>query len=401
MPATTPQKTAPRPARSRAAAPADPLFFGAIDAVIVPDPADFDFDGAISWSDASAIWTWMVRDLVPDLIEVRAANVGQETERFIRQVPEISRRAREAMAASPLDPDSERRFKTQLGGEDAHLRIPLVLNALRTRPLLGKAQSFGRAVNGMADEAALTQALQAMPLSDPPVAALLMQAAVGQVLNPSRLVTAAIRIAGAATEPALMRAGFGPLVDATFSHAQSQIPALQQSGAFADVDLTCRAIDRFHRLMRGINTYIELARMSRWSMIAGSLTKAISELIEPRLRDVPMDVNKALRRFRDGADRLDGDQILSALNGCYILATVRDCRDSLALNAAFEETWGQLGQALEMHVERNLEAFRQNPADQIVAARLDAAIKMCELRFNGEYADVLRRARESAERRVV
>jgi hypothetical protein len=247
----------------------------------------------------------------------------------------------------------------------------------------------------------LTQALQAMPLSDPPVAALLMQAAVGQVLNPTRLVTAAIRIAGGATEAVLQRAGFASLLDAIFSQAQSQIPALQQIGPFADVDLTCRAIDRFHRLMRGINTYVELARMSRWSMIAGALTKSVSELIEPRLRDVPMDVNRALRRARDGVDRLDGDQILSALNGCYILATVRDCRDSLALNAAFEETWGQVGQALEMHLQRNLEAFRQNPADKIVGARLDAAIKMAELRFNGEYADVLRRARESAERRVV
>jgi hypothetical protein len=400
MPAASKPKTVPQPARARSAPTAEPLFFGLIDAVIVPDPAAFDFDGALCRSDSASIWTWMARDLAPDLIDARTADFDRAAERFADRVPEISRRALEAIRVARLDPDSERRFKTQLGGEEAHLRIPIVLTALKARGLLGKAQSFGRAVSGMGDETALTQALQAMPLGDQAVAPLLMQAAVGQVLNPSRLVTAAIRLAGTATEPALLRAGFGRLVDAILCHAQAQIPALEQIGPFADVDLTCRAIDRFHRLMRGIITYVELERASHWSTIAGALTKRVSELIEPRLRDVPMDVNRALRRFRDGTDRLDGDQILSALNGCYLLATVRDCRDSLALNAAFEEIWAQLGQALEIHVQRNLESFRQTPSDRIIGARLDAAIKMCELRFSAEYADVLKRARDSVERRT-
>jgi hypothetical protein len=111
------------------------------------------------------------------------------------------------------------------------------------------------------------------------------------------------------------------------------------------------------------------------------------------------DVSRALRR-REGNDRLDSDQLLIALNGCFVLATVREARDSLALNALFDQAWNQLGQALEMHVQRNLEVFRQTPNDQTTAARLDAAIKMAELRFNAEYADVLRRARDSASKRV-
>jgi hypothetical protein len=83
----------------------------------------------------------------------------------------------------------------------------------------------------------------------------------------------------------------------------------------------------------------------------------------------------------------------------YLLATVRECRDSLALNAIFDPTWTQVGQALEIHVERNLEMLRANPSDTITSERLDAAIKMTELRFNTEYADVLRRAKETVERR--
>src|SRR5690606_22293554 len=110
-----------------------------------------------------------------------------------------------------------------------------------------KAQSFGRAANGMGDEAALSLALQSMPLQDHAVASLLMMAAIGQVASPTRLITAAIRITNSNTEPALVRAGFAPLIDACLAHAQNQIPALNQTGTFGDMDLVCRSVDRFHR----------------------------------------------------------------------------------------------------------------------------------------------------------
>ena len=59
--------------------------------------------------------------------------------------------------------------------------------------------------------------------------------------------------------------------------------------------------------------------------------------------------------------------VLAAINGLYLLSTVRDCRDSLALNAIFEQNWNQVGQALEVQVKRNLDLFRANPADKIAA----------------------------------
>ena len=96
---------------------------------------------------------------------------------------------------------------------------------------------------------------------------------------------------------------------------------------------------------------------------------------------------------------IDNDRLLGAINGVYLLSAVRDSRDSLALNAVFDQAWSQTGQALELHVQRNLELLRQNPADPMTAARLDAAIKMAEIRFNADYAETLKRARATAERR--
>ena len=64
----------------------------------------------------------------------------------------------------------------------------------------------------------------------------------------------------------------------------------------------------------------------------------------------------------------------------------------------FDQAWSQSGEALELQLQRNLDLIRQNPADPIIAKRLDAGIKMAEVRFNPEYAETLRRARASAER---
>ncbi len=374
-------------------------FLGLIDSVIVAD-GEFQFDGAIFRDDAVAAWLWMARDLSSDLIDLSTLDDNPRAVEAVESlIPELLARARKALTEAESSVEVTRRIMTQMGGEGAWHRLPVVLNALRCRGLLDKAQGFGRAANGMADEAALALALQAMPLSDKPVAALLMQATVGHVAAPARLITAAIRIAGSNEESALMRSGFGPMVEAMLAHAQDQIPKLSHAGTFGDMDLVCRAVDRFHRLVRAVSGYVELSRSGRWSTVIAALTKAVSARLDPKLRDVAPDLNKALRK-RDGVDRLDADQQLAALNGIYLLAAVRDARDSLALNALFDQVWSQTGQALEIHIERNLDQLRQNPTDRITSARLDTAIKMAEVRFNQDYADVLRRAKDVVERRT-
>jgi hypothetical protein len=402
--ASRPQRAAPDPAPetatppvSRINAPARP-FLGVIDSILVNDPAEFTFEGSVTHADAAAAWTWMVHAVGPDLIGLEGAQ-PERLEAFDKAVPELLARARKRLAEAATSQDIELRIRAHLGNETGWDRLPTVLLALKCRLALGKAEAFGRAANGIQDEASLAVALQSMPLQDAAVAALLMHAAVGYVANPAKLVTAAIRLAGAASELALARAGLAPLIDAVLAHAQSQIPLVAGSGAFADFDLICRAVDRFHRLVRAIN-YVEFSRSSRWGSVLATLTKAISQRLEPRLRDAPAQINRAMRRGRDGADRIDEDLLLAALNGTYLLATVRECRDSLAVNAVFDQAWTQVGQSLEVHLERNLDLVRRNPANAATSGRLDACIKMAELRFGAEYGEILRRARDSAERRT-
>lgn len=364
-------------------------FAGLIDAVIVEDPVAFPFPGSVARSQAVAVWTWVNRDLCQDI------DIGD----LDAAVPQVLTRMREAMDGADADFDTGRRLRAALGNDEARAALPVIMAALRNRAVLDKAQAFGRAVNSIADETALTTAIHSMPLQDPPLAALLFHAAMGQISNPTRVVGAIIRLSGNSNEGSVARAGFGPVVDAILAHAQNQLYLLQPFGPFSDIDLMCRALDRFHRLIRSLTGYIEFARGSRWSMVLSAITKQISDRIEPRLKDVVPDINQALRKPREGADRLDNDRLLAALNGIYLLAAIRECRDSLALNALFDQAWSQSGQTLEMHLQRNLELLRQNPADAIVGTRMEAGIKMAEIRFNPEYAETLRRARIAAERR--
>ena len=396
-----PQATAHKSAHAeRAAARDQRSFYGILDSVLIEDAVAFESDGAIAKPAAAAVWTWMVRDVAPDLFDPARDDTDPAAAAALNAAaPELLTRCRATLAAAQSDAETYRRLRIQVGGDEAFSRLPVVLNALKCRNLLEKAQGFGRAANGKQSDSTLAAALQAMPFNDPPVAALLMQAAIGQVTNPAQLVAIAIRIAGSANEADIERAGFGPLIDAILSHAQNQIPLVNQVGPFADIDLACRAIERFHRLVRSVNSLVEFSRSGRWARVMGAIIKLMSERIEPRLRDVVTDVNKALRRHREGADRLDSDQLLWALNGVFLLATVRESRDSLALNALFDQTWTQVGDNLEVHIQRCFDAVRANPADPVASERLGVVIKMAELRFNREYADVLRRAKETAEKR--
>ncbi len=403
QPAKNTATTAPAStkAAARAGAASVKPFAGILEAIIVEEPVLHSFPGSLGRTAAMAAWTWVVRDLCSDLISADGVGNGNFGPKDLEVVlPEVLVRMKIAIEASAKDNEAARRLRAQIGRDDANELLAVVQSALRSRALLAKAVAFGKALNTIAEDAALGAAVQSVPMQDQKVASLLFHATVGQLTNPTRLITVLIKLAGNANEQAMVRAGFTPIIEAYLAHAQNQIHNLQLSGPFADIDLACRSLDRFHRLVRALTGYIEFVRGSRTSQVLSTLTKQVSDRVEPRLREVGTDLNQALRRPREGADRLDNDRLLSAINGVFLLATVRDCRDSLALNAVFDQAWNMTGEALEMHIQRNIDLLRQGNSDTYTGDRLDAAIKMAEVRFNPEYAETLRRSRQAAERRV-
>lgn len=372
-----------------------PVFCGVLDAVLVPGGTDISFEGAIQASHARASWTWVCRDLAPDLIKDAHTLLPVDFERNANAIVE---RMRDALSVAQ-EHEGERRLRGQLGGEAVLARLPVLITALRNRALIAKATELGRAINALSDESDLTAVLHAIPLHDTTAAALMMMAMVKQVDNPAALIMGAMRSAGGTTEAALIGAGFTPLIEAVIAQAQAQLPTLAGAGAFVDVDLVCRCIERYHRLVRSISSYVELARLGRWGAQIAQITTAMSGEIEPKLKEVGPNVSQSLRVRGAGEDRYGAERLLAALNGMYLLASVKDCRSSLAVNASFEQTWLQVGQMLELLLTRNLDVIRHDPSDSAAQSRLEAGLKMAEIRFNADYADVLRRARDAALRR--
>jgi len=369
--------------------------------VLVQQPVLFPSQGAIDCEHAISVWTWLVRDVDPSLSQ-QAQNAlssqGNQEKRVAlctKTADLIARKIIEAKENADLD----RRLTIQLGGEVVRARLGQIKTAFKYYQLLPKAVAFGRAINGLRDENALKLALKSFPVNDPDVAALMMHAAVAQITNPNRLLCVILDLSGSQTQAALTRSGFAPIIEAMIAHAQNQLWVFNRSfGIFADIDLVCQSLERYHRLVRAISPITEGDNNSQWAGKVSGLIRRMSELIEPNLTSVDAHIRQALRKPRAGPDRVDSDLLLEALNGSYLLVAVREARDSLALNSILNNVWNETGKALEVLVARNLEAFRQQPESDMVAQRLNAGIKMAEVRFNPEYADILKRARDGAGR---
>lgn len=144
-----------------------------------------------------------------------------------------------------------------------------------------------------------------------------------------------------------------------------------------------------------------LQRTDSWTNVLAEITKTASAKLEPRLRAISADVSQSLRKARDGTDRLDADRLLEGLNGVFLLSSVREARDSLALNALFDQLWTEIGQTLEILLARNLDEFKADPRNQIARQRLDTGIKMAEVRFGTKYARAMRHAYDTVQKRQV
>lgn len=400
----TPPQTGSAGKKDAGAPVALDAFLTAFADVLVNPPVYHHLGGAIDRNIAKSIWTWLARDLAPSEAARIADAIDSGAEpapAFVLMLPEILERLKENAAAEKDDIETERRNTLQMGGEEARQRLPYVIMAMRRQALLEQARNFGQAIGRLQDEATLGVALQTINIANLLTRALWMQAMVGYMANPSRIMAAVVRLSGGNTEVHVSNAGYAPLVEAILSHAQSQIGRLSpQPGMFADHDLACKSIDRFHRLMRAISYNLEIERKSLWGTIITDLTARFSERLERPMKEISLHVTQALRRPRDGVDKLDPGDVLMALNGLYLLTTIRKCRDSLAVNALLDKAWSDTGQAVEVLVTRALDHFRANPADPVARERLEAGIKMAEIRYNPEYADILRRARDGADRRV-
>ncbi|GHA29227.1 hypothetical protein GCM10007989_26000 [Devosia pacifica] len=368
-------------------------FAGLLESVTIDPVVDFSFDGAIRREDIAAAWTWVCRDLAPEICS--GGNVPADT--LARATPELLTRWAAAQELADQSEDQARRLRAQLGGEGHLEHLPKVYTALQHVGLLGKGQALGRVINDLGEDEKIITAIRSLPLKSATATALFMTALMGQVANPARLMIAVSKIAGGASELRLRRAGFAPTIEAILVQAQNQLHLINPLGTFADVDLTCRGLERYHRLSRSVAGYIELVQRGEWGRALAELTKAASRRLEPRLHQVCPEIAASFRE-QSGDASVAFEQRLAAISGTYLLAAVRDCRDSLAVNATFDQAWHQSGQLIDSCLNRGLEQMRAGRKDPAAMLRLDTAAKLSEIRFGPEYAERFRKTMDNARR---
>jgi len=371
--------------------------------LLVEEPVLFASAGAIKRQHALAVWAWLSRDINKHLtgqaLEIFSSeNNGQSLARLAVLVADL---IASTQKITHDNPEATRRLQIQLGGEGVYESLGIIESAFRNYQLLEKAVAYGQAINGVTDENSLKLALQTFPLDEPGVSELIMHAAIGQVINPIRLICSVTDLSDGETQRAVTKAGFAPIIEALLAHAQNQMHLFAtDSVRFQDIDLICRSVGRYHRLIRAISNVTENDKSCEWSRMVATIVRHMSELIEPRLNKVDSDIRQSLRKPRTGPDIIDSNLMLDALNGLYLLASVREALDSLALNSIVNRLWGDVGKSLEVLIERNLDSFRNSPDSEMVAKRLDIGITMAKVRFNPEYAGIISRARDGAFRRA-
>lgn len=390
-----------RASPSKSQSQSQAILRGLLGPLLVGGRPHFDPVGAIVLSEAEKIWTWLERDVSPDITH-RAEEVlhhDGEPEALAEFTRTLAATMADQMQMGLEDPEVQRRTRVQIGNEAAFSHLKHIANGFRCQPYLAKAVAFGRALDHQRDEQAIAVSLKSFPARQSPLMPMLMHAALSQVAHPARIVTVIVDLAGGATERAVTQSGFASILDALAAHAQHQLSLIHDDGKFTDMDMACRAVARFHALIRAISIVSESNGHGRWSIQAAKLISQVSDQLAPRIQRIEADIRQSLRPVRAGGGSYETDMLLEALNGLYLLTSVREARDSLGVNSALETAWTQTGQVLETLISRNLEAYKAAPEDEIVARRLDATINMARIRFNPEYAEIIARAKEGATRR--
>lgn len=367
-----------------------PVLLSGPDLVVVP--------GAIHPKHALSVWTWLLRDIDPQLSKYAELALGPNApvgtdEKFAALMGELVGSQLKAAGAAA---EATRRLHVQLGGEQVLKALPTVEVALKNFKLIQQALQFSKALASISDRSALGLALSSLPAKHVNVTQCVAIACVGHMQAPQHLITGVIQVSKSTDPNRIRKAGMGAFVDAILGHAQNEIGAFADSTAgLADIDLACKILGRYHRLLRALHPILEEDRREVWYLGMARLTSNMSDRLRPLIVGVDAEVRRSLRPPRVGPDVVDQDELLTALNNIYLLAAAREARDTLALNTVIETAWTDTAKTLEILMERLLDQLRTHPYNNLINQRFEHGLKMCEVRFSKDYASVMARARDS------
>lgn len=364
------------------------------------------FATAIEKKHLEKFWVWLERDGAPKLIEGLKAKVLEEPKKverlvasaFKQLVAPLERQYQAALESTEV----QRRMSIQLGGFDVYEAFPLILTAIKHYDQLRAAKELASHMKQYETEEEFSDLVEVIELPTGPAQKLWCTALVYNMAWPGKFMMGVLDHCYGETEQTVRKSGYGPYGDAMVVNLQQLVDTIEeQAGLFSDIDLMCRAIDRFHRIARVLHYYLDLGKSSQWNHCIEILTGRVSKVLEKRLSEVVPNVTNVLRTPAQKAQILfTTDHVLQAYNSVYLLDAARNAKESLAVNTVVERTWNELGKSLEILLERALEDQKAAPfGDSLAIAKVDIAIKLCSIRFGAEYAQIMSKNKENIERR--
>ncbi|MGJ8528466.1 hypothetical protein [Maritalea sp.] len=373
---------------------------------VVTSAAPVIKQAAISKDAIEHLWEWAQRDLDPDVV----ANLNQalgsgaiptdyELEKHLSEIINL---VEPLYVKCNSDDELQRRLSIQMGGAEVYEVVPTILLAFNYVGYIQSGATFGRELSSFDDPEALKYALEQIDFPSTDIKKLWCLSFVAGVARPDILAATIAKLCFANTEEAFKKTGYSEFLDALVLEAQKQIEIIeQQAGLFKDVDLMCKAIDRFHHIARGLHLHLDLPKSAKWNLLLEGFTKRGAVALHSRFSDVLANMKNVLRPTKgETSAAINPADVLQAYNGLYILSATRSARESLAVNAMVEKNWKDVGYALENLIDRVFEHYKRVGAnDKVTRTRVEVLIKFCAIRFGLDYATTLAKHKSNIERR--
>ncbi|MEP5068728.1 hypothetical protein, partial [Roseibium sp.] len=388
------------------------LFFTPLDEFLINEHLPTKQEGRVNRAVLNRVWQWIGRDVLPGDVKRVLDQAEQDTiseERMETLVKSLRKSSVEAVGdvlhKIEISDKDRRRLGMEVGGERG---IDELKDINKIFAAEGWLMPFLNAVPESLDEAGLKTGKGVLKLVEkastrfpdhiPVVAAALLERAD----TPSALCSLAGRLARTDDAKAIGNSKFSPFVDVVLSEAERlNILAHEHRNNNPDPVAFSQALSEYHSLVRGVELDMDLSHAGKWQKRLSATKKDISEIVTSELQNAHGAVRRSLMiPGFDEAGELDQDQTVidDAVRALRVVVMVRNASQTFAVNDIGKRTRQAVEQTLEILTRSLISELHKTDgkAREAHLAAVDVAIMLSEIYFGGEYAQQLRRSRQTA-----
>lgn len=388
------------------------LFFGPLQEFLINEQLPVKQEGRVHRAVLGKVWNWIARDVLAKDVDmlIRQVEAGKiDEEKLEVLVKALRRRSVDAISAAlDLGETSEkayRRMSVELGGERGLADLRDINKIFAAE---GWLVPFLNAVPETLSEHRLkadvdilnlvNKASQRFPEYNSVVAAALLERA----NRPSALCSFAGRLARSDDPKIIGQSPFSPFVEVVLSEAERlHILAEAHRSHNPDPVAFSQALQEYHSLIKGVELDLDFSQAEGWRKRLSETKKSVSDIVSRELNGAHGAVRRSMQLPKVGPSgdvEVDQAVIDEAVRALRVVAMVRNATETFAVNELGKRTRQAVEQTLEIVTRSLIQELRKQhgPALEAHKAAVDVAIQLSEIYYGTEYAQQLRRSRQSA-----